>query len=346
MKLSGPAELAGILVLALLVPFGIRAVNAAAGQPPQRLPYLPAFEGAREQPFAGGRIEELRRLNPAYVVIGDSMAGTRIDERLLGELTGEITAPLLQAASGPVFWHLALKNWVIASGIRPRVVFIFFRDTNLTDPLFRLDDRNRWSLDFVAAEREDEVNAIVMSRLQGPWHRVHAAAEKLYSAERARRWMEPALIAWPARAVSPFRRQRARLLDQLNARFGLDRLRRMEAADIGADAGADFADEVNDSVLPLMLRDASRAGLTLCFVRVQRRPAGGRPPVQTAALQTYVADLRRHVEARGHLFHDETGDPELTLDMYDDGDHITPGARARYTRHFHERLGALFTPGR
>ena len=70
-------------------------------------------------------------------------------------------APLLQPGSGPAFWYLALKNWVIASGIRPRMVFIFFRDTNLTDVLFRLDDQFRWSLDLVALDREDELNAVV-----------------------------------------------------------------------------------------------------------------------------------------------------------------------------------------
>jgi hypothetical protein len=68
------------------------------------------------------------------------MAGTRIDERRLGELAGRPVAPLLQAGSGPVFWYLALKNWVIASGIKPRAVFIFFRDTNLTNVMFRLED--------------------------------------------------------------------------------------------------------------------------------------------------------------------------------------------------------------
>ena len=70
-------------------------------------------------------------------------------------------APLLQAGSGSAFWYLALKNWVIASGIRPRVVFIFFRDTNLTDVMFRLDDQFRWSLDMVAGDREAELNDVV-----------------------------------------------------------------------------------------------------------------------------------------------------------------------------------------
>ena len=68
----------------------------------------------------------------------------------------------------------------------------------------------------------------------------------------------------------------------------------MEAADIQTGDGPafDFARDVEDSVLPLMLRDASRAGLTLCFVRVQRRPTANRPPPQSPALRRYVGALR------------------------------------------------------
>jgi hypothetical protein len=283
-------------------------------------------------------------LNPGWVVIGDSMAGTRIDERRLGELAGRPVAPLLQAGSGSAFWYLALKNWVIASGIKPRVVFIFFRDTNLTNLMFRLDEQFRWSIDMVAGEREDELDAVLASWTSGPWYRVHDAVARVYEGERARRWMEPALTTAPARVMIPSRRRRSALLENINARFGLDHLRSMEGADIQAaeDRDADFDRDVNRSVLPLMLRDARNAGLTLCLVRVQRRPVGGRPPAQSRAMRRYVNELREYIEAHGGVFRDDTGDPALTLDMYEDGDHIARPARRRYTEIFFERLRPLF----
>src|SRR5262245_5572865 len=99
-------------MLTLLVPAGIRVLNA--GRTTTAVPtYLPALEGPRERlaQFDTGRVPELRWLNPGYVVIGDSMAGTRIDERRLAELSGRPVAPLLHAGSGSAFWYLALKNW-------------------------------------------------------------------------------------------------------------------------------------------------------------------------------------------------------------------------------------------
>jgi hypothetical protein len=340
------AALAVLLGLTLLVPIAIRGANAS--QVERRIPatYLPALEGPRERrPFDASRVPDLIRLNPGYVVIGDSMAGTRIDERRLGELAGRPVAPLLQAGSGPAFWYLALKNWVAASGVHPRVVFIFFRDTNLTDVLFRLDEQFRWSVDLVAAERERELDAVIAARLGGrPRIAVQRAVERLYQGDRARTWVEPALLAWPSRVLFQTNRRRGAFMEQMNARLGLDHLRPMDAADIASsdDPNADFDRYVDRSTLPLMLDEARRAGLTLCFVRVQRRPIGNRPPVQSAAMQRYVRELRAYLESRGARFHDDTGDPELTLDMYEDGDHIAKGARQRYTEILFDRLRPLF----
>jgi hypothetical protein len=330
-------ELVGIILLTLLVPAGIRLLPGVHDSP--RRAYLPSLEGAREHPFHAHRIPELQRLKPDYVVIGDSMAGTRINERLLGGLIGRPVAPLLQAGSGPAFWYLAMKNWVIASGIRPRVVSIFFRDTNLTDTMFRLDPAFGWSLDSVATDAlEAELDAAIAATARGSWFRAHDAVERTYRATAARGALEPALVRAPAEWITASRRRQTALLEQVNARFGLDHLRPMEAADIAQDAGVDFHDVVERSPLPLMLRDASRAGFLLCLVRVQRRPVDGKPPHQSPALQRYVSDLRSYVEARGAFLLDDTGDPAQTLDMYEDGDHIARGARDRYTTMFWERL--------
>jgi hypothetical protein len=340
-RLAPAYGLIGLVVVALLVPLAIRLVPGGGG--PEHLAYLPALEGRREGPFHAHRIPELQRMNPGAVVIGDSMAGTRIDERLLGDLSGVPVAPLLQAGSGSAFWYLAMKNWVIASGIEPRVVFIFFRDTNLTDVLFRLDSPFAWALDSVATDTvETELDAVVRAAREGRWFAVHDLTEQVYAAEPVRRRLEPALLRAPATWMTSSRRGQTELLKRANERFGLDHLRVMETADMAEDAGTDFDDAVERSVLPLMLRDAARAGFTLCLVRVQRRPLDGHPPRQPPALRDYVSNLRAYVEARGAVFHDDTGDPDLTLDMYEDGDHIARQARGGYTRFFHQRLGRLF----
>jgi len=334
---SGPLLLAAAGLL--LLPLGLRAANRLHPAPDLQPSYLPALYGPRDRkPFDAGRVGDLARMNPGLVVIGDSMAGSRIDPALLTRLTGQLTAPLLYAGSGPAWWYLALKNWVIASGIHPRAVIVFFRDTNLTNVLFRIDAT--WSLDTAARDREDDLNAAVARRRGSPFYRLRDSFERMYQAEQARRWIEPVVSEWPARALFPYRNPRAVFLERLNDRFGLSHLRPMDAADMQAteDREADFNAFVDKSGLPLMLRDARNAGLTLVLVRVQRRPIDGRPPYQSPALQRYAADLKAYVEAHGGVFLDDTGDPAETLDLYEDGDHLSREGRRRYTELFVSRL--------
>lgn len=329
------------LALVFIIPLGIRVANAERGVRAPISTFLPSYEITRERaPFDPVPIGDLSHLNPGYVIIGDSMAG-RVDVHRLGELTGRRIAPLLYAGSGSAYWYLAFKNWVVASRIKPRVVFVFFRDTNLTDVMFRL---NPWSLDRVALEREDELNQVVAMRAGTLSHRLELAVERVYQGDLARQWAEPALLDWPARVIVPSRRQRIEFVHDMNERFNLDHQRKSDAADVGGvdEESADFPRYVDRSVLPLMLRDARAADLTICFVRVQRRPIGGRPPVQSAAMRRYMRELQAYVQSRGALFHDDTGDPAMTPEMYEDGDHVGREWRAYYTEVFFSRLHPLF----
>jgi hypothetical protein len=338
---SRASRLFALALLTLSVPFAIRAANAVHGVPVVTPSYLPALEGPRvRDAFSPTAIDDLARMQPGLVVIGDSMAGTRIDPARLTELAKVPVAPILHAGSGPAYWYLVLKNWVIPSGIRPRYVMIFFRDTNLTNVMYRLDEQFRWMIDLAAHEREDELNAVIASATQGPWYRVPMAVDTAYGAGDARRWMEPAISGTIGKVLIPGTRKRTEFLTNMNARFGLDHLRPMEAADLqaAADREADFGRYVDRSVLPLMLRDARGAGLTLCFIRVQRRPVDGKPPYQSPALRRYVRDLKAYVESQGATFHDDTGDTAMTLDMYEDGDHIGRNYRRLYTEILFERL--------
>src|SRR6476469_5993463 len=289
---SRAVALVGLLAITIAVPLSLRVLNVWHGTTTLPATYLPSLEGPRERAaFDANRVTDLARANPGYVGIGDSMAGTRIDADRLSTRAGRPVALVLQAGSGSAFWYLALKNWVIASGIRPRAVFVFFRDTNLTDVLFRIDAT--WSLDTAALAREDDLNAVVARRRGTMFYTVRSAIDSAYTATEARRLVEPLVSEWPARALIPYRKPRAALLQALNDRFGLEHLRPMDAADMQAteDREADFGAYVDKSALPLMLRDAERAQVKLIFVRVQRRPIGGNPPYQSPALRRYVREL-------------------------------------------------------
>jgi hypothetical protein len=333
----------------LLVPLGLRQMNRSVVGTLPPLGYLPSLEIRRNhRPFNAQAIEDLRVGRPQWVFIGDSMLGTRIDPGHLGRISTdgtEYVAFLYHAATGPAWWYLAFKNQLIASGEKPRMSFIFFRDTNLTDTLFRLEGHYGNALDEVASADEPELDRLVAAHRKGTWYRVHRVADRIYQTDIATSWMEPAIRRWWVRRRDPRPGAIEAFEWNLDRMFSVDAIRYDVGADLAQSDVADVPDFHRDlptSVLPLVVGLSKQHGVPVCFVRVQRRPIGNRPPEQSPALQRYVADLRAWVEQQGACFHDDTGDPEMTLDLYEDGDHVAD--RRRYTDIFRKRLDPLFRP--
>jgi hypothetical protein len=344
-SVRGVIRLLVIVAAALAVPLLWHPVMARLSTRTIQPSYLPALEASRERAaFRPGPIEDLQVLKPAFVFIGDSMLGTRIDPKYLAGLVNQGVAMLARAGTGSAYWYLSFKNYLIASGERPKVVFFFFRDLNMTDPLFRLTGPYRWSLDEVAQTDEPALNDVIASRMQGPWFRVHDAVNRAYNVERANAWAERQLYDWPTRLWTDDEPARRTWLDTMNFEtMGLERLRPMTAADLQAaeDAEADFDRFMPRSVLPLIIDLAKQHGITVCFVRVQRRPVGNKPPPQSPRMQAYIRDFRTYVEQQGMCFHDDTGDQMQSLAMYEDGDHIARAHQQRYTRQFRVNLNRL-----
>lgn len=339
--------LAALILVTCLVPLGFRAVNLLAPDTTARPSYLPALEASRtrETAFDGNVVARLQAMQPEWVLIGDSMVGSRIDaSHLSGLLEYRAVAPIYYAATGSAFWYLALKNWIVASQTRPKLVIFFFRDENLTDPMFRVSGMYRATMDRVAREREPVLNDVLAMHTQGTWYRIHAALDRVYQYDATRAWAEPLLVNAPVSLLARPKSRRT-LLDRIDTEvFGLQALRQMAPADMAqADQSAyDFQRNVSRSILPEMLKVGRRSGLKLAFVRVQRRPEGHRPPPQSPALQRYMRDLRVYLEEHGALFADDWGDPDQPLSIYSDGDHVSSEFRARYTEQFLRKHPAFF----
>ncbi|MCC7125208.1 MAG: hypothetical protein IT178_10200 [Acidobacteria bacterium] len=332
-----------------VTPLVLRPLNRAVVGDLPSLGYLPALEIRRPHgPFRAVTVDELRISDPEWVFIGDSMLGTRIDPGLLRRISGHgdrNVSFLYHPATGPAWWYLTFKNHLIASGVRPRMTFFFFRDTNLTDTMFRLEGHYGNALDEVATASEPELDRLVAAHRKGAWHRVHRFIDATYEANVATSWVEPAIRRWWVHWRDP----RAGVVEafewNLERIFSVDAIRYDVPADLAATDVTDVADFARDlptSVLPLIVNLSKEHGVPVCFVRVQRRPTEDGPPEQSPELVRYVADMKAWVEDNGACFHDDTGDPAQTLDLYEDGDHVAD--RRRYTENFRKRLDPLFRP--
>jgi len=282
-------SLAVVLAGTLLVPLGLRALNGALPGTAVRESYLPTVETPRpREPFDQAAADAVRDVQPQFVVIGDSMAGIRIDPLQLSRQARTSVVGLYQQGSPVAYWYLAFKNLAIENDLKNlRGAIFFFRDDQLTTQV----QVTPGSLDRVAKQREPELDRVLAANRLGGFSEVHRAARNAYQFDRTRVWLEPKLLGAPStyalRATANKALTAPELVNAINTEvFALDRLRPFEAADLAAaDARAlDFDANVDDSLLPEIIRLAERSKIKLAFIRVQRRPSADGPPPQSSEL--------------------------------------------------------------
>lgn len=332
-----------VIAGAAAVPLGLRVANAMLPGATVGSTYLPAIETPRpREPFDDAAAAALREAQPEYVVIGDSMAGIRIDPRHLSRVTGKSVAGLFTPGTPVAYWYLQLKNLVADNRLTHlRGAIVFFRDDQLTTQV----EVNGPILDRVARDEEPELDRILAAYRLGPLSEVHRAARSVYQFDRTRAWLEPRLTRAPTFALRTTMGKPADLLDAINNEvFALDKLRKFAAADLpeAQEAFLDFEAQVDRSLLPAILDVADRAGIRLAFIRVQRRPRPDGPPDQSDRLAQYVEKLKAYLERRGAYFHDDRGDADQPLAIYADGDHLRTDARPGYTERFARKHARFF----
>jgi hypothetical protein len=340
---NGWWSVAVVLAGIAIIPLGWRAVNAFLPSASLRPSFIPSIESPRErQPFDQQVVEQLQEWRPEYVVIGDSMAGSRVNPRTLTHLVGgRGVAALLHPGTGSAYWYLAFKNWVVRAGLKPKAVIFFFRDENLTAPMWRVYPG---SLDRVAKNKESVLDRVLSADMNGPFYRVHLGVQNVYQINRTRDWLEPRITNAPLRAILNAGARETFLKEMNDKLFPLEALRPLVAADMpmATETALDFPARLPRSVLPEILQLAKITGIRPAFIRVQRRPGPNGPPEESEALRRYTASLAEYLRANGAYYHDDWGDPEQPLSIYNDGDHIGRQYLESNTQLFFRRNRSLF----
>jgi hypothetical protein len=324
----------------------------------------PALSMGTEGLDVASAINQLQAEKPDYIAIGNSMVFSRLGmtpEEMNG-LTGRKFSFIFRGGSTPAAWYLTLKHVVAASGIHPRLVFFFFRDTELTDqppaPASNGASHSTGPPKSPAARElqpsppeQDkflEGAVDVASRwLSGPKGLYNFSLRRDTT---QRRVTNAAMLMGGGTRSETWNRQ------SLTDRFSLDHLRSdvpsdMAAGDADGDASADtckppdgnYASPGESSLLPLLMQVAAEQKFKLLFFRVKRRPlAGSGVAPEPREMRPYQERLRQWIGEHGGLFFDESQDPAIRLEAYNDGDHISEARRDWYRKYFWQRMSSLF----
>jgi hypothetical protein len=295
-------------------------------------------------------IAALRAKPPTLILIGDSMLDSRIDKHLLEDRLGNNTRVelLWNGGASSAAWYLMLKNYVVASGIRPRQCCIFFRDRMLTAPSFRTTGIFRSYLEELM--RGDEP---VMRTVLGPtsfpeenWF--IRTINWIYPVNSRRRTYQEGIQRMMFR-VAAANTSAADLERLTNRTFNVAKMRGemiAEATNFDEIQNTRFDPRPEQSFLPHIVDAAAKSGIRLCFVRVRRHPDADGQTRQSDALRLYIQELRIWLENRHCRFIDDIDDPSFTPDMYlkAKDDHIGPWAKKRSTEIYAEKLRPLLAP--
>lgn len=322
-----------LVVLALLASGGWLLWQARS------LPPLP------KRPFDARPRERVRSVRPDFVVIGNSMAGTRMHERTLNQVLAPRRALVITyGGSRAAVWYLIFKNSIIGSGVRPSRVLIFFRYEELTELTYRDTGFDQVQIERASPENDPVVEAKLFPPPTHPVKRLGWKLARLAPVSRLRAGVNDQLqglfdemSTMFANEADPTQRRQL-----VNAPFALERLRAAPAAQPSADvAPLDFASNVDGSFLPELLNLSKTSGIPVAFVRIRPRSVADGVP-EPAEMRKYVADLKRYIEAHGAMLVDMTNAEWEVPVLYKNGDHIAPAFHAHYTRLFTANLPELF----
>ncbi len=303
-----------------------------------------------------GLIEDLKRASPDYIVIGDSMLTTRMDQEVISQLSGKRFFFYARGGASSAAWYLYVKNVILRSGVKPRAILFIFRNQYLTWPRFRVAGLYHANLDRVRLGDDPLVTRLLLPDVPKPWDGVGWM----------RRWLvEPAGLLYSQTASSAYHTRLENLALDFTAfgqkkderkafmaqRFSLTSLRADIAAELAPEGSAVdnsedgrprlFDPSPRNSFLPHLIALGQESHISLVFFRVKCRPNIQNVTPQTDELITYTKNLRSWLEEQHCVFFDETNDPAITLEMYQDGDHLSDAAKPWWTSYFWQRMEPL-----
>jgi hypothetical protein len=291
-------------------------------------------------------ISRLRHRQPEVVLIGDSVLGGSIDPLLFAKMTGTRDVELLwNGGAASAALYLLLKNYVVASGIHPRLVCIFFRERMLTDATFRTTPTYRRFLESIRHEKEPVYRDILQDEEANEESALGRFIDWIYPLN-SRRHVQAEKISRLAFRIAAGGSRIGPLRRRVNETFDVAKLRDEvmdESTELSGAKAEEFNPDPRHSFLPHLIAAAKQAGIPLCFVRQKRYPLPDGTTPQSESLRRYIARLRAWLESEGCTLIDLTNDSEPDQSMYNKpgDDHMRPAAKEKMTEIYARKLGPL-----
>jgi hypothetical protein len=292
----------------------------------------------------------MRQAQPKVVLLGNSMLGEGVDERLFMQQTDRRTIKLWGGGWSSAVWYLAMKNVIIPAKPQPDTVVIFFRDHFLTHPSNRVTGNYQRGIDQLAGPNEPLLERLAYLNAMSP---LTYQLNQNWSLYQKKDGLKQTFESHITSVVSWLYGQNN--TDGLNQNiehiFGIKNLMPDQLGKAQAKSEAvskkelyDFEKMLPKSFLPAMLEVARDNGVQLVLVRVKKRRETEGLPIP-AGLGDYINDLKQWCHAEQVPLIDFSDEPQLKIEHYADGDHLNrQNGRTLFSRLLAERLKPYLNP--
>tara|TARA_B100002051_G_C16722381_1_gene633249 strand:- start:562 stop:1440 length:879 start_codon:yes stop_codon:yes gene_type:complete len=281
------------------------------------------------------------------------MLETRIDEVYLEEILGDNQEVILLTMPGGMSssWYLYLKNFVAEADINPKNVFVFFRDYELTKPLYRTQGEYSRKLDLLSRSEELDFDMIINTN-SGIGDKLSKIFDEIYPIQaknsKARDLINRSAVSLYIPKIIPFTflrvtlglddshyipvlREYKNIQNSTNDLFARKNFRSSEIFD-SDENHSEFMK--TNSFLNLMVNVSNNHQIELTFVRVQKRPNIINSRNSDVNLNEYIDELQNFLMSHDVNFIDLEG-KGFGLEYYLDGDHIDPEYIKEFTEYFY-----------
>lgn len=289
-------------------------------------------------------MEEIGARQSEIVLLGDSMLAPAVDFKVLGERLGMDPYMISLPGSASTLWYLITKNNIVDAQPRPKYLVVFFRDSMMTVPGYRVTGRYFEQIDEFARPQDSELIERAYLDQMNPLEKFAEAYLPLYGLRwRMREGLDTRIRYTLPGSIGCDKPCMDNAMEVVFGALNID-LVFLSEAQAAADGylysrqALDFENQIDNSFLPNLINLCEYNGIQLVLVRM-RILRFAQPGSEPPALDAYGDHLRAYLEAHGVIYLDYSDYP-LGEEYFSDQLHFNDAGKVIFT----EQLGNDLAP--
>ena len=288
-------------------------------------------------------INALDQKQPDILLLGDSMLAPAVDETVLQNQLGHKTMLVSLPGTASTIWYLMIKNNIVLAEHKPKYLAIFFRDSMMTVPGYRVSGRYFEQIDEFATPDDTLLIQRAYINQMTPLDKLMERYVPLYGSRWTirrsidyymRHGLGKALLHCDAGCTDKAM-EAVFAADNLDVTFLSDAI---AASDdyIYTNGRLDFHQQVGQSFLPEIVRLCRENKIQLVLVRMPIRRFE-KPGTEPKGLAAYIKVLANYSNENGVPFFD-LDKKELSGEYFSDDVHLNKQGEAIFTQWLTEAL--------